>query len=453
MKQLLAGLFAILVIFFSACQKEVSFETGGTAAQGTLKADAGGLCLPKTVNGIYIAGTVLVGTANYIQVEINVSQPGTYTIYTDTVNGYYFRATGNFTATGAVQIQLKGIGTPLIAGNNVFTVNFDSTQCDIAVQVLPVGSGGPAAFTLTGAPGACGSPVILGNYVIGTALTASNTVTLSVNVTAVGTYNITTTAVQGISFAGSGVFTNTGAQTITLAATGTPVAPAGAATITVTAGSSTCTFTCTILTTPPPIDYFPRTSNSNWSYEVDNIATDSLHQKVIAPTHTVLGNTYNIFMATDDAALGYDTSGYYRKSGNDYFRYTNLADYLGFDNNYYAEFNFLKDNSPAGTAWTTTGFSGTIGATAITIRIKFTILQKDITHPLTTSLGTINYPNTIVVEEKYEAFLGGVWQDATSVFGSYKDYYSRNVGWILSQSLLPTGALDSEFEMRRYAVY
>jgi hypothetical protein len=143
-------------------------------------------------------------------------------------------------------VTLNGSGTPLVQGNNVFTVFFDSTECDITVQVLPAGTGGPAVFTLAGAGGPCTAPVIAGNYIIGTALGSSNTVTLSVNVTTMGTYNVTTTAVNGMTFSsGAGTFTATGAQTIVLTGSGTPTGTAGASTIPVTAGTSTCSFQIT----------------------------------------------------------------------------------------------------------------------------------------------------------------------------------------------------------------
>jgi hypothetical protein len=49
------------------------------------------------------------------------------------------------------------------------------------------------------------------------------TQTLTATVTKVGTYSISTTA-NGVTFAGSGTFSATGAQNIVLTATGTPTA-------------------------------------------------------------------------------------------------------------------------------------------------------------------------------------------------------------------------------------
>ena len=71
---------------------------------------------------------------------------------------------------------------------------------------------------------------------MGTALGASNTVVLNVNITTAGSYNITTTAVNGMTFTWSGTLA-LGNQTITLTGSGTPTT-AGANVIAVTAGSS-----------------------------------------------------------------------------------------------------------------------------------------------------------------------------------------------------------------------
>lgn len=451
MNKLLSVLFLSIAILFVACKKERSFELPKIAAQGSLQADGGGLCLPKTVKGVYVATTALVAASNSISVDVNVAAAGSYTIYTDTINGYYFRGVGNFTSTGNVTVSLKGYGTPLIQGTNVFTVFFDSTQCDVAVQVLPAGAGGPASFTLAGAGGGCTAPAISGDYVIGTLLTSANSVTLTVNVSAIGVYNITTTTKQGMTFSGSGSLTAIGSQTIQLNGTGTPIGTAGAISFPVTAGATTCNFTINLLTTLPPVDYFPRTANSNWSYEIDDNPLDSALIVVIPPTHTVGANVYNIF-GISLAVPTFDSAGYYRKSGGDYYRYTNLADYIGFDNDWFAEFVFLKDNVPPGTSWTSPSFTALDGGVSKTYRIKNTILQKDITKSVTTSLGVINYSNTISVEEKYEELVAGTWQPLTS-WGKYIDYYSRGIGWVLEESFDGTGAIDFKLEMRRNLVF
>ena len=124
---------AVIALAFNACQKEYSLEASKIAAEGTLRADGSGDCLPKTVAGTYEEGVELVGTENYLEIEVNVLTAGSYTISTDTVNGIYFIASGLFTNTGIQTVQLPGFGTPAVSGISNFVVQFDSTSCSIAV--------------------------------------------------------------------------------------------------------------------------------------------------------------------------------------------------------------------------------------------------------------------------------------------------------------------------------
>ncbi|MBS1496178.1 MAG: hypothetical protein JSU03_03130 [Bacteroidetes bacterium] len=109
------------------------------------------------------------------------------------------------------------------------------------------GGGGPintgsAVFTFDGAPGACLSPVINGNYSMGVAMVASNNVILTVNVVTAGTYTISTGSVNGVSFSATSSFSQTGPAIIQLIASGTPTA---AGTFNYTPGSNGCAFSVT----------------------------------------------------------------------------------------------------------------------------------------------------------------------------------------------------------------
>ena len=549
--------FKFLLCFFAAaavilaCQKELSHESGNTSiSDGSLR-DAAGNCLANTIGGVYQKDTALT-SSNYVDVQVLVNTPGSYLVSTDTMNGMWFRSSGNFTAAGLQTVRLPGFGKPVATGTNSFNVFYDSTQCTFSITTitgasaavytlsgsgstcinasfqgtytagvatnasntmtievnvttigiysitssaggitfsksgsfaatgvqtvilsasgtptaagtvtfpvvagsstcskdLVVGSGSSAAvYTLTGAPGACGSFTPQGTYTQGTALTAANTVTVQVNVTTLGSYSLTTNTVSNISFAASGVFVTLGVQTVVMAGTGIPTASGSLAFI-VTGASTTCTFNLTVVASLS--DYFPRTTNSNWSYEIDDDPIDSLLDWVIPQTLTVAGNTYNDFLYEYTAVT--DTFGYYRKAANDYYHWVNLADYLFFNNDQWVEFLFLKDNQTVGTTWTTTGYSGIINTTPITVRIKFTIVQQNQTVSLNTSTGTASYPNTIEVKEQYEYLVGSTWTDATTLFGYYEDYYSKNIGWIKDQSYDQTSTPFSKFQLRRYQV-
>ena len=248
-KQLIYWLAAVLVIAIG-CQKELSFEGANTPAKGTLQSDVTGDCLPKTVNGAYIAATPLVPATNTITVQVNVTQTGTFVITTDTVNGYYFRATGTFTTLGLTTVTLRSNGTPFAAGVNNFVVSFDGSVCDIAVTVLPVGSG-PAVFTLVsgGTPNNCASAVVSGVYAKDVPLNATtNYVDISVNVTTIGSYTITATG-GGMTFTKTGIFASTGNQPVRLVGSGTPTI-VGSNTETFAAPFASCNFVVTVVGPP-----------------------------------------------------------------------------------------------------------------------------------------------------------------------------------------------------------
>ena len=490
---------------------------------------------------------------NTISVQVNVGKTGTYVVYTDTMNGFFFRGTGNFTTLGANNVTLRSnSGTPFAQGPTNFVVHFDTTFCDIQVTVLPAGSG-PARFTLAGAPGSCSSANVAGAYAVGVPLAASNRVTLNVNVTTAGTYNVTAGPFQGMTFTGTGslamgvqtivligtpasIPTTAGANTVSVTAGGTTcsfvvnvVGPAtgtlncGSATFTglfmegvvlttsntvqqisvnvlttggynittdtmngvwfnavgtfaaigptnitltsngtpansgpflftVKFGASTCTFTCTFV----PMDYFPRTTNSNWSYEWDNVATDSLLKFVIAATNVAGGNNYNIFMETDGTAPpGGDSSGYFRKNSGDYFEYFDLAS-IGLDNTDWVEYTFLKDNVAAGTSWTSSAYTNSLGGIPITFRFKDSIQQKNVPITVNLSSGPVTYQNVIVVVERINVFIGGFWVDATSFYGYSKSYYARGVGLIRVDIFNQPGTNPTPTSiqgLRRYQVF
>jgi hypothetical protein len=442
--------FFLLAFVVVSCQKERSLENGGGApSDGSLQSGTTGDCLGSVVTGTYKKDTTLT-SANYVDVKVDVVTGGSYIISSDTINGFYFRAAGTFTTTGVNTVRLQGKGKPVAEGTNIFTLTYDSTQCTFSVTTLPAGGGGTSVFTLAGSPGNCTPGTAAGSYNIGTALTSANTVTIQVNVTTAGTYSIVTSTVGGMTFSGSGTFPGTGTQTIVLTGSGTPPS-AGTFTFPITAGSSSCSFSVTV--TSLSNDYYPRTINSNWSYEFDDNPTDTLYRKVISATKSALGNTYNIFMEND--GTGFDSSGYFRKSGGDYYQYADIGFIFGLDNEVWGEYIFIKDNVAAGTTWTSGTFSGvyTDPTTSVTypiiVRVKETIQQKDV--PVTIN-GTA-YPNTIVIKEEYEYTFdttGATGWTGSDVYSIYN--FSRNIGLIKWEAFDTTGSIVKE-EITRSQVF
>ena len=440
----ISSLLVLTSVLFMACQKEVSFEKGNTTASvGSLSVDGTGNCLGAVVSGTYYKDTA-IKASNYVDVSVQVDTAGTYTITSDTVNGYYFKATGSFTATGTQVVRLVGGGKPLAAGTNIFTVTYNGTVCEFSVTVTTAGPppGGSSAFTIT-----CTGAVPAGTYVAGTPLTAANTITLNVNVTTIGTWSVTTApAVNGIIFSGNGSFTNTGAQTIVLTAAGTPTA-AGTFTFTVTGGTATCTFQLTVTAVAIP-DYFPRTANSNWSYEFDNDPTDTALIFVSAATKVINTNTYNLFFYNDGS--GVDSFGYYRRVGPDYFEWIDMGTYVGLDDPLWMEWIFLKDNLAAGGTWSSAQFSGAYTdqggtTTNLTLKWDFSITGQNI--PLT--VNGIPFTNVIRVKQELKQLVGTSW-----VLAAYFDsYYARDKGLIKQDLYDNTGTLFYEQDVTRLVVY
>lgn len=160
MKKLLLLLLPF-VLLFAACSKETSFEASSTTATGTTAVGiatgtakysltgAGSTCIGAVVSGTYQAGTALVAS-DTVQLQISVDTIGTYTISTNTTNGFLFSATGTFTQKGLQTITLTGSGTPVGAANITFTP--------------PVGVGCSFVVTVTAAANTAGAGSITSGY-------------------------------------------------------------------------------------------------------------------------------------------------------------------------------------------------------------------------------------------------------------------------------------------------
>jgi len=443
---LLPVLFGILIY---SCQKEYSFEVVKDTSSGSLQSAATGECLGITATGVYTAGSLLADT-NTVSVQVDVTVPGTYTIVSDTVNGYYFSATGTFVNTGLNTVVLKGQGTPVVDGIDAFTVSYDSTNCLFAIQVQTgTGNGGSATVTLDGAPDQCASAQVYGTYIEGTPLDAGDSVSIAVNVGTTGSFSITTVNVNGIAFSVTGSFTATGSQRITMTGTGVPL-EGGDFDVPITVGSSTCSFRVTVTPTPSSTEYFPRTANSFWLYNVDNSQTDTLKMFVdpTMPAFVAAGQTFTTFTLTDGAVAD-TTEKYRRTSTGNYYYYTDFGYILNFDNSLYAETLMLKDNAPAGTTWTSPAFAGTQSGSPYVIRIRYVIAQKD----ATINVNGVDYPNVIVVNESLELLNGSTWQNIASQTGSLVNYYARDIGRIQSEQLDGSGASTGSLKMYNYQIF
>jgi hypothetical protein len=107
---------------------------------------------------------------------------------------------------------------------------------------------GNAATAVSTPIPSCGT--VAGTYKMGTALTAANTITLSLTVATAGAYSITTTATNGMTFTGAGTFAGTGAQSIILTGSGTPLT-SGTTAVLVQYGGTSCATSITVASNAP----------------------------------------------------------------------------------------------------------------------------------------------------------------------------------------------------------
>ena len=286
---------AILLVFISlsyiSCEKEYSYE-GGTAVFTLIGED--GNCTAPVINGIYSNG-ISLQSSNSVQLQVNVTTAGSYAFSTNVADGIQFKTSGNFATTGPQTVTLKGSGKPSGPGTFSFKppvgagCNFFITVQQSAPEV--------ARFTLSGAPGSCTDFKINGTYTSGTTLiSAYNSVELMVEVTTIGTYNISTDTIDGISFSAAGDFTKTGTQKVTLQGSGSPD-QADNLTFMPNTGSSTCGFDLTVVTAGPPATYVLESNfdGSCTGYSVSGNyfsgeAMTSTNTMAVKVTVTVLGS-------------------------------------------------------------------------------------------------------------------------------------------------------------------
>ncbi|WP_348811865.1 outer membrane protein assembly factor BamB family protein [Flavobacterium maritimum] len=125
----ISAFFLILIlILVSSCTNESAIDPPATQVNSL------GDCSGIVVNGSFQSTTVL-GDNEYITVKVNVVKIGDYQITTNTVNGYSFSASGNFSTLGIQEVKLKGSGTPEIVQTDKFSISYGGTNCQFNVNV------------------------------------------------------------------------------------------------------------------------------------------------------------------------------------------------------------------------------------------------------------------------------------------------------------------------------
>lgn len=413
------------------CFVNVTVIGAGTGiAVYTLEA-TGGICT-SNVNGIYTQGTALDVT-NTVSLTVNVTATGIYTFGTTSpVNGMMFVAAGVFTTLGQQTVTLNGAGIPVTAGVSTIPVTNLSSNCSFDIDVFPSGTGGPAVYTLNATAGACSGASYSGTFIAGIALTSMEAVLINATVTSIGTYTITTNTVNGMTFSGSGSFTNTGSQPVVLTGSGTPAA-SGIFNFTATAGTSTCTFSVTVdPNTSINLDYVPETTFSNWSQRlVGGTASDTAYIQV-SPNTTVINTiAYKIFEVKD---LGTPVDSFYhRKNGGKYYQL--YKDSYIFDSPFSVDGLLLDSTLATGASWLTNLGSNTISGAPATGLIECLMIDKG----ATATIAGITYTNVIKMTYTFNYNLGA----GNIVFGLEEVWYAKGNGIIYdSISDIPTTFTD-----------
>lgn len=228
----------------------------GDVGQAELLIDCNSLKIYPDASGEtdYQQGTTLYGSSHYIEVPVECTSPGTYSLAITTGNGYSFISTGTTLEVGNYVLTLYAQGTPVngaddpqyydnltIKLNNEIVTNGSCNSRDL--PTIPVKAAiGKANYTID-----CGSAVVSGTYIPNSAVTSGHYITIDVDVTTAGFYSFSG-SVAGVTFSRTGIWAANAVgttQQIVLRAGGTPTAT-GSYTLTITGETSGDNVTCDI---------------------------------------------------------------------------------------------------------------------------------------------------------------------------------------------------------------
>lgn len=126
--------FFTLLAFFCGCSKS---DPVNNLVPNFSFTTSGGQCSGAVIQGNYQVGSPL-DISNNVRISVNATAASNFYIHSDTLNGLYFSATGVFSSLGIQFVTLTGNGTPLSAGNYVYTLKGENDSCSFTVTVLPV---------------------------------------------------------------------------------------------------------------------------------------------------------------------------------------------------------------------------------------------------------------------------------------------------------------------------
>ena len=281
--------------------------------------------------------------------------------------------------------------------------------------VPPVQTNDSAVFTFSGSPGSCLNPVIGGTYESGKALDSSNTITLQVNVTKTGLYNISCPNVNGVIFSVRDSFSTTGTQSIVLKGAGTPVTT-GSFNYIPPAG---CSFTVTFSEAPTvntckDCVYFPLCVGSLYSYyDTSGGVTSIRDESLLSSVDTVING--KIYKKTDFNGFDY----YNCDNGELIAAAYHMALINGVNTLEFYHETLFKANGSVGDTWS----DSLTASSGQKVKQNFKIQAKGIAK----QVGTFNFADVIVID-----VVTGV-VSASGVFTPFansKYYFAKGVGLV-----------------------
>jgi hypothetical protein len=446
MKIVLIYVLSIALAFalFFSCQRELS-PYPEPVSTGILSKDNNNNCEPVIVKGIYNKDQDLIDS-NYLEAVVNITSPGSYNITTDTVNGYFFRASGLFSKNGSALIKLQASGRPAIADTDHFTIKYNESTCE-AFLIVTDTTLKPTLFSLEGAPGVCMNNTVYGSYVKGVVLDTNAKIKISVDVTTPGIYAITTNTTNGYGFSGSGTFSTTGVQPVFLTASGTPLNDETDV-FDINTGTSSCSFSINVLTaiTVTGNDYYPLSANSYWTYD-DLINIGDTIKETIVDSTNINNDLYKVMQ--EDLHFGGPYQYFYRKSVSDYFEYAAPNKYTTFfqyKKPVYADIPFLEENLATGTAWQSPDYIDTSSnGDVIWLKYNFTCLDANATMTLNGKAFTNVYKIKMLPLVK---MAGGIYAYTNE---EYLFCYAKGIGLIYLKKTL-SGFTQKEIQIRNWQV-
>ncbi|MCF8716452.1 hypothetical protein JM658_16620 [Joostella atrarenae] len=211
-------------------------------------------CNSVVASGQYIQGENLDASNNVLSIPVTVEKAGPYTVSGVTSNGYLFNTSGEFEEPGSFTLTIPGSGTPGVGydegelGDNLaISLNGKEVDCSIDIYVQKADVNFEIACSIP-------SPVVEGDYFIGIPLDNTNKMIFQVEVLNTGAWNIDTDTKNGISFSGSGVFTEKGVTKVELIGSGTPEA-SGKSTFQLVSNSENESSCSGIAVTTSPVEF------------------------------------------------------------------------------------------------------------------------------------------------------------------------------------------------------